>query len=177
MVSVPAIPGSGQTKVPAPEVSAPKVSAPKIDDGGWQTVVVVEPDPEARTRLVRILREASGEAKDPSRRLAIHEAANGNVAWTLVETVKPDLVVSEILLEGLSGMQLLRRLGERYEKDAPRMLFVTQMSNEVDRYWALRNGAAAFVIKPYEDEFLRDRSTKLLNKVDISPEGTWRSDI
>ena len=46
------------------------------------------------------------------------------------------------------------------------VFFVTEMSNEVDRYWALRNGAGAYVIKPYEDEFLRKRSAKLFDEGD-----------
>jgi DNA-binding response OmpR family regulator len=77
-----------------------------------------------------------------------------------VEVVKPDLVVAEILLEGQSGMQLLRRLRDRYGAQAPAVIFVTSMSNEVDRYWALRNGATAYVIKPFDDEFLRTRAIK-----------------
>jgi twitching motility two-component system response regulator PilH len=90
----------------------------------------------------------------------VHEADNGSAAWALVEVVKPDLVVAEILLEGQSGMQLLRRLRDRYGAQAPAVIFVTSMSNEVDRYWALRNGANAYVIKPFDDEFLRTRAIK-----------------
>lgn len=140
--------------------------------GSWKTALVVDPDPDNRKRVIRLLREAAGEAADGSaspgggQRLAIHEAENGNAAWALVEVVKPDLVVSEILLEGLSGLQLLRRLRDKYGKAAPVVFFVTEMSNEVDRYWALRNGAGAYVIKPYEDEFLRKRSAKLFDEGD-----------
>ncbi|PRP92226.1 Transcriptional regulatory protein YycF [Enhygromyxa salina] len=143
--------------------------------------MVVDPDADSRKRVVELLREAARAARDPgtsagpgavapptdeSHTLAVHEADNGNAAWALVEVVKPDLVVAEILLEGLSGMQLLRRLRERYEADAPAMIFVTTMSNEVDRYWALRNGATAYIIKPFDDEFLRARATKFFEDRD-----------
>lgn len=171
--------------VPPPRPAPPKVGskpAPKVAGslgnglggglapkkvGAWKTVLVVDPDAENRKRVVELLREAAEGASDQvtgatpdTRKLAVHEAETGSAAWALVEVVKPDLVVAEILLEGLSGMQLLRRLRERYEKDAPAMIFVTTMSNEVDRYWALRNGATAYVIKPFDDEFLRNRATK-----------------
>lgn len=136
----------------------------------WKTALVVDPDAEQRKRVIRLLREAAGEspesAKPDQQRLAIHEAENGTAAWALVEVVKPDLVVAEILLEGLSGLQLLRRLRDKFGKQAPVVFFVTEMSNEVDRYWALRNGAGAYVIKPYEDEFLRKRSAKLFEEGD-----------
>ena len=136
--------------------------------------MVVDPDQENRKRVVELLRKAARGARDKgaapaseeSRVLAVHEADNGNAAWALVEVVKPDLVVAEILLEGLSGMQLLRRLRERYGADAPAVIFVTTMSNEVDRYWALRNGATAYIIKPFDDDFLRKRATKFFEDGD-----------
>lgn len=160
-------PRSANTKLTAPVV-VPKAKAKA--GGAWKTVLVVDPDADNRKRVVELLREAARGAKTSatatatpptdSRTLAVHEAENGSAAWALVEVVKPDLVVAEILLDGISGMQLLRRLRDRYTGDAPAMIFVTTMSNEVDRYWALRNGATAYVVKPFDDEFLRTRATK-----------------
>lgn len=164
-----------------PRVAPPVASRRKLGGrSGWKTALVVDPDADNRKRVIRLLREAAGEpteAPEPSnasnasskpaeQRLAIHEAEDGSAAWALVEVVKPDLVVTEILLEGLSGLQLLRRLRDKHGKQAPVVFFVTEMSNEVDRYWALRNGAGAYVIKPYEDEFLRKRSAKLFDEGD-----------
>lgn len=159
-----AVPSGG--KVAAPKIAAPPVAPAKL--GAWKTILVVDPDVENRQRVIALLRESASAASEvgpravpPSARtLAVHEADNGNAAWALVEVVKPDLVVAEILLEGQSGMQLLRRLRERYGDQAPAVIFVTTMSNEVDRYWALRNGATAYVIKPFDDDFLRTRAIK-----------------
>lgn len=175
-------PSSTAPPRPAPSRPAPpKIVAPKAKAAAWKTVMVVDPDADNRKRVVELLREAARGAREPGERdakqgadpqiddshtLAVHEAQNGNAAWALVEVVKPDLVVAEILLEGLSGMQLLRRLRERYDSEAPAMIFVTTMSNEVDRYWALRNGATAYVIKPFDDDFLRTRATKFFEDRD-----------
>jgi twitching motility two-component system response regulator PilH len=166
---------------------------PKAKVGAWKTVMVVDPDADNRKRVVELLREAARGAGDSakatpdprplaapdSRTLAIHEADNGSAAWALVEVVKPDLVVAEILLDGISGMQLLRRLRDRYGRDAPATMFVTTMSNEVDRYWALRNGATAYVIKPFDDEFLRTRATKFFeDRVEsgLDLDANWATD-
>ena len=137
--------------------------------------MVVDPDGDTRKRVVELLRAAAREAKvgpaepsGPNRNLAVHEAENGNAAWALVEVVKPDLLVAEVLLDGVSGLQLLRRLGERFEDEAPAVIFVTSMSNEVDRYWALRNGANAYVIKPFDDDFLRSRAIKYFEAAGVS---------
>jgi CheY-like chemotaxis protein len=178
---VPAGVPSGGVPPAVGKIAAPKIAAPPAKLGGtmaaklgaWKTILVVDPDVENRKRVITLLRD-SAEAAGPSRTaesaeaaaprgdrsLAVHEADNGSAAWALVEVVKPDLVVAEILLEGQSGMQLLRRLRDRYGAQAPAVIFVTSMSNEVDRYWALRNGANAYVIKPFDDEFLRTRAIK-----------------
>lgn len=152
------------------------ITAPKVQSGSWRTVLVVDPDADNRARIAEIVRSVAAEGGQ-DRRVAIQEAENGNTAWTLVETTKPDLIICEILLEGLSGLQLLRRVRERYKKDAPKVFFVTQMGNEVDRYWALRNGATAFAIKPYEDEFLRERSLKLLEDGELELEANWPEEV
>ena len=138
-------------------IAPPTVSAPKSPKSRRKTVLVVEPDSAVRERIIRIIKEAAASERD---QVSIHEAESGSAAWALVEVVKPDLVVAEILLEGLSGLQLLRRLLGRYPDDPPKMFFVTQMSNEVDRYWALRTGASAFVVKPFDDELLQTRAVK-----------------
>lgn len=150
---------------------APSVLGAKGGKAAWKTIMVVDPDADNRKRVVELLRAAARntahtEAERDARTLAVHEAENGNAAWALVEVVKPDLVIAEILIEGLSGMQLLRRLRERYAADAPAVIFVTTMSNEVDRYWALRNGATAYIIKPFDDDFLRKRATKFFEDGD-----------
>jgi len=163
-----------------PRVAPAKIAPGKIAPGkpgkrggSWRTALVVDPDADNRKRVIRLLREAAGEPAPEAEpvaqagsRLSIHEAEDGNAAWALVEAVKPDLIIAEVLLEGLSGLALLRRLREKYGKQAPVVFFVTDMSNEVDRYWALRNGAGAYIIKPYEDEFLRKRSAKLFDEGD-----------
>lgn len=180
-------PGKGKGADTVKQTVAPPRIAGKVGDvpgdgttkdartGTWRTVLVVEPDAELRERLVRILREAATDEDGEARELAILEAEDGSAAWTLADTARPDMVVAEILLEGMSGLQLLRRLRERYPDDCPRVLFVTTMANEVDRYWALRNGASAFVIKPFEDAIVRERSTKLLRNDQPRREGSWHS--
>lgn len=95
--------------------------------------------------------------------IELHEVEDGLEAHRLIEAHRPPLVLAEILLPKLSGLQVIRRLRDSWEDSTlPRFIFVTSMGRESDRYWALRNGAHAYVIKPYEDEVLFARIRQVL---------------
>jgi len=130
-------------------------------------VIVADPDEENRHRMAGIV---EGVARSLELKLDVHEAADGPAVEELMEEVDPVLLVTEVLLDGRSGLELLRKL-RRAESgttagaglDSRRMwVFVTHLNHEADKYWALRNGADAYLMRPYEDESLRARLTKLL---------------
>jgi twitching motility two-component system response regulator PilH len=129
-------------------------------------VVVADPDPRERARIQELLRLP---AEELGLNLEVHAASDGQVALALIEQRKPSMVVSEILLEGLSGLSILRRLRATLPPEqVPAFVFVTTMARESDRYWGLRNGAHGYVMKPYEDDLLQARIRDVLR--DIHPE-------
>jgi len=123
-------------------------------------VVVAEPEAEERRRLSALVTRAAAEVGAAAE---IHEVVDGSEALRMIEAHRPPLVVGEVLLPKLSALQLLRRLRDAEPTTPlPRFILVTAMSRESDRYWALRNGAHAYVIKPYEDEVLFARIRQVL---------------
>jgi twitching motility two-component system response regulator PilH len=123
-------------------------------------VVVADPDPRERARMQELLR---GPAEELGLQLEVHTASDGQVALGLIEQRHPTLVLSEILLEGISGLSILRRLRATLpENQVPPFVFVTTMARESDRYWGLRNGALGYVMKPYEDDLLQSRIRDVL---------------
>ncbi|HFE46078.1 MAG TPA: response regulator [Nannocystis exedens] len=125
-----------------------------------QHIVVADPAAKQRRRMSALVTRAASEL---STTIEVHEVEDGLEAHRLIETHHPALVLGEILLPRLSGLQLIRRLRESWQEDTlPRFIFVTSMGRESDRYWALRNGAHAYVIKPYEDEVLFARIRQVL---------------
>lgn len=130
-------------------------------------VLVADPDATERGRLVQVIERA---ARQLGRRVVIDQATDGTTAMTLWGEHPPRLVVCEVLLDGLSGLALLRRMKADHP-DLPPVIFVTHMSRASDRYWGLRNGAHAYLAKPYDDEHLRDRIREALHKgSDAQPE-------
>ena len=125
-----------------------------------QHIVVADPAAKQRRRMSALVNRA---ASDLSMTIEVHGVEDGLEAHRLIEAHHPALVLGEILLPRLSGLQLIRRLRESWQEDTlPRFIFVTSMGRESDRYWALRNGAHAYVIKPYEDEVLFARIRQVL---------------
>jgi CheY-like chemotaxis protein len=123
-------------------------------------VVIADPEAAERSRLRGLIERA---AADVEATVVIHEASDGGVALRAIEAHRPTFYVGEILLPEISGLKLLRRLRDQWRaNELPRFVFVTSMARESDRYWALRNGAHAYVIKPYEDELVLTRLRQLL---------------
>ncbi|MCH9680755.1 MAG: response regulator [Deltaproteobacteria bacterium] len=130
-------------------------------------VLIADSDAAERQRLTTVV-EAAAAALD--REIVVDQASDGTTAMALWSEHLPGLVVCEVLLDGLSGLALLRRM--KSERTAlPPVIFVTRLSRESDRYWGLRSGAHAYLAKPYDDEQLRTRVQTILDKgADAPPE-------
>jgi len=118
-------------------------------------VVIADADPAERKRVLDTVAELT-----PAPPL-VFEAGDGTHALALCREQKPQVLISEILLEGHSGLALLRQLIA--ERISPRVVFVTALARESDRYWGLRSGAYAYVTKPYDTSALRERLLRLLD--------------
>jgi twitching motility two-component system response regulator PilH len=132
-------------------------------------VVIADPDPRERARMADLLRTP---AEELGLAVQVQPASDGQVAFALIEQYRPALVLCEILLEGMSGLSILRRLKTMLPPDqVPPFVFVTTMARESDRYWGLRNGAHGYVMKPYDDDLLQSRIRDVLRTGgDLVPE-------
>jgi CheY-like chemotaxis protein len=113
-------------------------------------ILVVDPDPAERELMIAACKAAAAEI---DREVVIDQAADGTTALAIWSEKRPRVVVAEVVLEGLSGFALVRRIlaGD----DAVCVVLVTSMAREADRYWGLRLGALAYLGKPYDEAQLR----------------------
>lgn len=107
-----------------------------------KTVLVCEDDSNLRT----LIRLALGDGYE------IHEAATGPDALALLEHAKPDLIVLDLMLPGLSGLDLLTeiRTAEGHQKTPVVVISAWAHSDEA----AVAAGADRFVAKPFDPEEL-----------------------
>lgn len=80
-------------------------------------VLIVDDEPLARERLARLVGQLDGyRVLEPS-------ASNGEEALTLIDSLKPDIVLLDIRMPGLDGLQVAARLCER--EAPPAVIFCT----------------------------------------------------
>jgi two-component system, OmpR family, phosphate regulon response regulator PhoB len=103
-------------------------------------VLVVEDEPAQREVLAYNL-EAEG--------FRVTSADSGDEALLLVAEERPDLIVLDWMLPGVSGIEICRRLKSRAETRGVPVIMLSARSEEVDRVRGLETGADDYVVKPY----------------------------
>ncbi|MDB5212156.1 MAG: two component response regulator [Myxococcaceae bacterium] len=79
-------------------------------------------------------------------------AHNGEVAISIVERDRPDLVVLDVTMPEVNGYQACRAI-KRLHPQLP-VLILTAKTEPADRYWALQSGADEFLNKPIDPAVL-----------------------
>lgn len=124
-------------------------------------ILVVDDDPRLRD-LVTIALERAGHT--------VITAANGQQALTHALRETPDLIVLDIGLPELDGLEVCRRL--RARSQVP-ILFLTARADEIDRVLGLELGADDYVTKPFSPRELVARVRAILKR--SQPQTTTRS--
>jgi len=118
-------------------------------------VLVVEDEPDIR-RLVVLHLERDG--------FRCRTAASGSDALREVKTAVPDLVVLDLMLPELDGLEVCRRLrGDTSTASVP-IIMLTAKSDEVDRIVGLEVGADDYVGKPFSPKELVARVRAVLRR-------------
>ena len=121
------------------------------------TVLLVDDDPKIR-ELLRLYVEREG-----------HKplfAADGETALEVAMRAKPDVVLLDVMLPGMDGLEVCRRL--RDASDVP-ILLLTARSAEGDRVIGLDLGADDYVVKPFSPRELMARVRALLRRRGKAP--------
>lgn len=105
---------------------------------GSPCVLVVEDEPDIAATLEAYLRRDGFRTE---------RAGDGATALRLVREARPDLVLLDVMLPGLDGLEVLRRL--RADEAGPPVILATARSEELDRVLGLELGADDYVVKPF----------------------------
>jgi CheY-like chemotaxis protein len=78
-------------------------------------------------------------------------AHSGNEAKALAESQQPDLIMLDIIMDDGDGYQACRALKRNPATQTIPIIMVSSKSNPVDKQWAEKLGANAYIIKPFTD--------------------------
>ncbi len=123
-------------------------------------VLVVDDDATVTDVLDRYLRRAG---------FRVLSAADGPTALALAHAHRPDLVVLDLMLPGIDGLEVCRRL--RATSDVP-VLMLTALGDEQDRVLGLEVGADDYVVKPFSPREVVLRVQSVLRRAATAAPGT-----
>ena len=101
--------------------------------------------------------------------------ADGEEALILADEVKPDVVLLDWMIEGVSGIEVCRRLRRRKETAGVPIVMMTARGEESDRIRGLETGADDYVTKPFSPRELIARVNAVLRRVRPSIAGAQLS--
>jgi DNA-binding NtrC family response regulator len=123
-----------------------------------KTVWIVEDDKGLNTLLYEEVSDAGFEAVTMQ---------SGEKAWAELDKDLPDLIVCDLKLPGMDGLEFLRKLTRRYEKNIPGFILITAFATIPTAVEALKAGADDFLTKPLDLEHFMLSVKRVLEKKEL----------
>ena len=123
------------------------------------SVLVVDDEPTIGEVVCRYLDRAGYETR---------VALDGPSALAKVNERSPDLVVLDLMLPGIGGLDVMRRIRDR-ERDRTAIILLTAKGDETDKIMGLRLGADDYVAKPFSPAELVARVDAVLRRLETAP--------
>ncbi|MDA0333691.1 MAG: response regulator transcription factor [bacterium] len=120
-------------------------------------VLIVEDEPDIVDVVSYNLRQAGVD---------VDCVGDGNSALKHLETHRPDLIILDLMLPGIDGLEFCRLLKQRPEQRDIPIMMLTAKAEEVDRIVGLELGADDYVTKPFSPRELVLRVKAILRRAD-----------
>ncbi|NJL64733.1 MAG: response regulator [Methylacidiphilales bacterium] len=111
------------------------------------TILIVEDSPSELELMSHYLKESG---------FNVIEATGAKEALEKAMEQKLDVVVTDVVMPGMSGFELCRALKRNPTTEKVPIVICSSKNQEIDRLWAMRQGADAYITKPYtRDQLVR----------------------
>jgi len=119
-----------------------------------KTVLIVDDEPDIRSFLADLLSTQGYRCAS---------ADSGLAALAQVGSLQPDLVLLDIMMPGMSGIEVLRQIRERGDVD-PAVVMLSCLSHPNTTMRALDEGADNYIVKPFRVSDLINTLDRVLEK-------------
>lgn len=94
--------------------------------------------------------------------LTVLVATDGVEAWEQIQRVHPDIVVLDIIMPRMNGYEVCRKIKTDPNLQSLPVVMCSSKTEEFDRYWGMKQGADAYLAKPFQPKELLSTIQKLL---------------
>ncbi len=120
-----------------------------------KTVLIVD-DMQSQLQLISNYLERAG--------YHVTTADSGAAALAQIKIQRPDIVVTDLVMPELTGLELCRELKRTPETASIPVIACTTKDRKMDKNWAIRQGVAAYVVKPCSEQEL----VKVVNAISLT---------
>jgi twitching motility two-component system response regulator PilH len=123
-------------------------------------ILIVDDSPTDRHVHKKALEEAGHD---------IDEASSVDEGLQMLQTLQPDLILMDVVMEGTSGFQATRKIAKNPKTAGIPVIIISSKNQETDRIWGLRQGASEYLVKPVKAKQLVDTVETLLKIKPATP--------
>jgi YesN/AraC family two-component response regulator len=91
-------------------------------------------------------------------------AKNGDEGLQLARTMSPDVIITDIMMPGMDGMDMTRILKDDFTTSHIPVIMLTSKTDMKDQIAGIGTGAEAFILKPFNIEYLKTVAENLINQ-------------
>ncbi|WP_291148538.1 two-component regulator propeller domain-containing protein [Flavobacterium sp. UBA7680] len=117
-----------------------------------RTVLIIDDNAEIRAYLIKLFSE----------NYVVYSAENGEEGLKLTKKHMPDLVISDITMEEMDGLELCRKIKESNDLSHIPVILLTASKNPETHLQGINDGADDYITKPFDDDILKARVESLL---------------
>jgi twitching motility two-component system response regulator PilH len=129
-----------------PAAPAPQGSKRQGGKMSIRKILIVDDSPTERHVLNDMLTKSGYE---------VMASDNGEDAIQKAKSLRPDLILMDVVMPGLNGFQATRAISRDPDTRAIPIILCTSKSQETDKIWGMRQGARDYIVKPVNrDELL-----------------------
>jgi two-component system, chemotaxis family, response regulator PixH len=112
-----------------------------------KTILVVDDTPSQLELMAQYLKEGG---------FSVIMATDAKEAINKATDYKPDAIVTDVVMPGMSGFELCRTLKKTEATQKMPIVVCTSKNQELDRLWGMKQGADVYITKPFtKDELVR----------------------
>ncbi|RPJ62493.1 MAG: DNA-binding response regulator [Acidobacteria bacterium] len=106
----------------------------------------------------------------------VHEARDGETGLALARRHKPSLILLDLMLPGIQGLEVCRQLKQREDSRVTPLIIVTAKGDESDVVVGLELGADDYLVKPFSIKELIARVRAVLRRLQPGPQPDRQAD-